>query len=227
MITAVVAVRAGSTRVKDKNIRPFAGSSLLQVKLRQLKSVALIDEIIVSSDSEAMLELARQEGVCAVRRPDEYCDEKSRTFNQVVSYIATNEVKSDVMLWAPCVCPLVGEDRFHQAIEIFRTSCGVDGPYDSVASASLLKEYIFDENGPVNFSIENHVPSQKLPPWHVITNGFFVARRADMARWGFVYGPKPYLLEIDKMESLDIDDENDFRLAEQAYLYFRKEKENE
>lgn len=67
----------------------------MQVKLNQLKRVALIDEITVSSDSEAMLELARHEGVCGVCRPDEYCDEKSRTFNHVVSYIATNEVKSD------------------------------------------------------------------------------------------------------------------------------------
>ena len=60
----------------------------------------------------------------------------------------------------------------------------------------LLKEYIFNENGPINFSIENHVPSQKLPKWHIITNGFFIAYARDMADWKFVYGKKPkfYLL---------------------------------
>ena len=32
-ITAVIPVRAGSTRVKNKNIKPFAGSSLLEIKI--------------------------------------------------------------------------------------------------------------------------------------------------------------------------------------------------
>ncbi|MBQ8693486.1 MAG: hypothetical protein IJ520_10120, partial [Synergistaceae bacterium] len=38
-IKALVAVRSGSTRVKNKNIRPFAGSNLLEIKLRQLKNL--------------------------------------------------------------------------------------------------------------------------------------------------------------------------------------------
>ena len=38
MIKALVAVRSGSQRVLNKNIRPFAGSSLLEIKIKQLKS---------------------------------------------------------------------------------------------------------------------------------------------------------------------------------------------
>lgn len=218
MVTAVVAVRAGSTRVKNKNIRPFAGSSLLQIKLRQLKQVTQVDEILVSSDSEEMLALARSEGVIARRRPDEYCDEKSRTFNEMVSYVASEEARGDLLLWAPCVCPLVGAQRFSQALAQYDELCGPGAAHDSVVSAKLMQEYLVNENGPVNFSVEHHVPSQRLPRWHVITNGFFVAQRLDMARWGFVYGHQPSLLEIDKLESLDIDDMFDFQVAEQAYI---------
>ena len=65
--------------------------------------------------------------------------------------------------------------------------------------------------------IEKHVPSQKLPNWHIITNGFFIAKRADMARWKFVYGKKPLLCEISKFEAIDIDDEADFKLAEYIF----------
>jgi len=36
-IKALVAVRSGSVRVVNKNLRPFAGSSLLAIKLQQLK----------------------------------------------------------------------------------------------------------------------------------------------------------------------------------------------
>ena len=35
-----------------------------------------------------------------------------------------------------------------------------------------------------------------------------------MAKWGFVYGPHPYLCEVNKYEAIDIDDEVDFMWAE-------------
>ena len=58
-ITAVIPVRAGSTRIKDKNIKPFAGSSLLEIKIEQLKRIPTVNEIIVSSDSRHMLNIAK------------------------------------------------------------------------------------------------------------------------------------------------------------------------
>ncbi len=215
-LTAVIPVRAGSERVRNKNIRPFAGSSLLERKIRQLQTVPDVDEILVSSDSAEMLSLAASLGVSAQRRPSEFCDEKSRTFNEVVEYIASEQVRTDLMLWAPCVCPLVSGERIQQGIQVFREILAGRFQGDSVVSALLLKEYIFDEQGPVNFSVARHVPSQRLPAWHCIVNGFFVARRADMARWRFVYGPRPRLVELSRLEALDIDDEDDFRLAELA-----------
>ena len=62
-ITAIIPVRAGSTRLKNKNIAPFAGTNLLIHKINQLKQVSEISKIVVSSDSDVMLEMARQAGV--------------------------------------------------------------------------------------------------------------------------------------------------------------------
>lgn len=53
-IKALVAVRSGSQRVKNKNIRPFAGSTLLDVKLRQLKRIDRLDGIIVNNACYAL-----------------------------------------------------------------------------------------------------------------------------------------------------------------------------
>ena len=221
-ITAVIPVRAGSVRLKNKNIRPFAGSSLLEVKINQLKAVKKIDRIVVSSDSDEMLTVAERLGVIAAKRPVEYCDEKSKTFNEVVEYIAQNHVKTEIMIWVPCVCPLVSSKKISEGIELFEKVLSGQIPGDSVATASLLKEYVFDECGPVNFSVVRHVPSQRLPNWHVITNGFFIARREDMAKWKFVYGPSPVLCEVNKLEAIDIDDEIDFKMAE--FLMCEQEK---
>ena len=46
-LTAIVPVRAGSQRVKNKNTKPFANSNLLKIKLETLKKVSMIDNIVV------------------------------------------------------------------------------------------------------------------------------------------------------------------------------------
>lgn len=223
-ITAVIPVRAGSTRVKDKNIRNFAGTSLLENKIAQLKMIPSIDEIIVSTDSEQMLQIAFRSGVTGIRRPSEFCDEKSRTFNEVVRYVAENEVKTDVMMWVPCVCPMISYKKISEGISLYKKIETGEIEGDSVVTATLFKEYLFDEKGPLNFSVEHHVTSQNLPNWHYITNGFFIAKTRDMSKWGFVYGPNPYLCEVNKFEAIDIDDEYDFQMAEFVFQNIKEIK---
>lgn len=220
-ITAVIPVRAGSTRVKDKNIRPFADSSLLEIKIEQLKAIPSIDRIIVSSDSDEMLRIAEERGVTPKKRPLEYCDERSRTFNEVVRYIASEEVETEIMMWIPCVCPIVSSDKIQEGIELYKKQQIGDLPGNGVCTARLIKEYLYGDNGPVNFSIEHHVKSQNLPNWHYITNGFFIAKRKEMIEWGFVYGPHPLFCEVNQFECLDIDDQTDFELAEIVYRKFK------
>lgn len=56
-IKALVAVRSGSVRVK--NIRPFAGSSLLEIKLMQLKKISGLDGIVVNSNEVCLKRISR------------------------------------------------------------------------------------------------------------------------------------------------------------------------
>ena len=59
-IVAIVPVRKGSKRIKNKNFKNFAGSNLFEIKLKSLKRVALIDEIIVSTDSEIAIKIIQR-----------------------------------------------------------------------------------------------------------------------------------------------------------------------
>ena len=59
-ITAIVPVKGNSTRLPNKNILPFGDSNLLLHKLDQLKQVKEITDIVVSSDSDEMLEMAER-----------------------------------------------------------------------------------------------------------------------------------------------------------------------
>ncbi len=55
IIKALIAVRSGSVRVKNKNIKPFCGSSLLEIKIKQLLSILQIDGVVVNSNDDIIL----------------------------------------------------------------------------------------------------------------------------------------------------------------------------
>ena len=118
MITAIIPVREGSRRLKNKNVAPFAGTNLLINKINQLKQVKEITNIVVSSDSDNMLEMARLQGVSTHKRAVEFCDEKSKTFGEVVAHICEN-VDGDDILWATCTAPLVFPKQYKEAISLY------------------------------------------------------------------------------------------------------------
>ncbi len=59
-ITAVIPIRSGSQRVKDKNLRPFADTCLMELKIKTLLQVPEIDEIIVNTNSEEAIDIVNK-----------------------------------------------------------------------------------------------------------------------------------------------------------------------
>ena len=59
-IVAVVPIRKGSQRVKNKNFKSFCGKNLLIHKIIALKKVKNIDEIIINTDSEKAISIAKK-----------------------------------------------------------------------------------------------------------------------------------------------------------------------
>ena len=59
-LVAVVPVRKGSQRVKNKNLKKFSDTNLLTFKIETLKKVKRIDKIIVNTDSDEAVEIAKK-----------------------------------------------------------------------------------------------------------------------------------------------------------------------
>ncbi len=203
-ITAIIPVRAGSRRLKNKNIAPFAGTNLLINKIEQLKKVNEVNTIVVSSDSDIMLEMARRNGAKTHKRAPEYCDEKTKSFGEVVRHIAEC-VSGDHILWATCTSPLVFPNVYKKAIREYFPA--LDAGYDSLVSFEIIKRYLWDDKGPINYELGlKHVPSQQLPNLYIVTDGILLAPREKMIEWSYFHGTNPYKFILDKRTSVDIDD---------------------
>ena len=202
-ITAIIPVKGNSTRLPNKNILPFADTNLLVHKIRQLKEVKGITEIIVSSDSDEMLQMGRDEGVTAIKRPVQYADE-SVPFGMFLEYIS-DSMPGGHILWACATSPLVEPYLYEKAIKTYFQKLG-EG-YDSLITCSPYQTYLMDEKGPLNFSMGlAHKNSEQLPMLYHFTNGINLAPREKLKEWHYNYGPKAYRLLINKREAADIDD---------------------
>ena len=211
-IKALIPVRAGSVRVKNKNIRPFAGSTLLEVKIRQLLRIKELDGVIVNSESDEMLEIARAAGAETVKRED-YFASSTVPINEVYRNIAEN-FNADVMVYANCTNPLLKDESVSNCIRAFNE---MSGEFDSLNTAHLIKEFLWLDGKAINYDPSHMPKSQNLPDIMALNFAVNIIRRTDILAAGSIVGRHPRLFPIDQLEATDIDNECDFIFAETIY----------
>lgn len=214
MITkALVAVRSGSQRVQNKNIRPFAGSNLLTLKLEQLKRISLFDGIIVNSNDDAMLEISEKIGGVQTIKRDEYYASNSVSMSDVYKNMAEN-CDCDVIAYINVTNPLLKDETIIRGLREFYNNIDV---YDSLNSAHLIKEFLFKDNLPINYDLRHQPRSQDLPDIYALNFALNILKKETMIECKNVVGYKPLIYNIDEIEATDIDNPIDFDFAEFVY----------
>lgn len=214
-LIAVVPVRAGSQRVKDKNIKPFANSNLLTLKLQTLKNVANIDRIIVNSDSDDMLDIALKNRVSTHKREDYYASSECNN-SEYFQHIA-EVTDADYIMYAPVTAPLVSKETYFACIDKFMNS-----DINNLVTVSDVKHHMWLDGKPLNYNPKNAPNSQDLPDVVSINYGICIISRDDMIENRNIVTENPYFYKLDEIESIDIDTEFDFMVAEHVYNKLRK-----
>ena len=213
-IVALIPVKGDSSRLPHKNRLPFAGSNLLIHKIRQLKEVKDVCNIVVSSESDELLAMAEHEGVVAMKRPMQYADE-SLPISEFVTWLG-NMLEEEHVMWSCVTSPLVDAKLYQKAIDLYFDK--LKEGYDSLVTVAPFKHYLMNESGPFNFSRgRKHPNSQNLEKLYLFTNGIQITPRLKYIEWGDRIGLKPYLMEVGKKESIDIDDIYDYKFAISMY----------
>ncbi len=216
---ALVAVRSGSMRVENKNIRPFAGSTLLELKLNQLKRIKGLDGIIVNSNDDEMLKTARKLGCEAVKRDEIYAS-NTVSMSDVYRNMAEN-CNCDVIVYANVTNPLISDNTIETAIAEYKKNAS-EQIFDSLNSAHLIKEFLFKDNLPINYDLRHQPRSQDLPDIAALNFAISIISRQNMIECKNVVGYKPLIYIIDEIEATDIDNQIDFDFAEFIYNKMRK-----
>ena len=210
-IIAMVPVRAGSTRVPDKNIRPFGDTNLLELKLRVLKSVVGLSDIIVSTDCERSAEIASRQSV-KIQWRDEF-HAGSKITNDLHWYHIAETTPAETVFLAQVTSPLLKVSSIQSAVNSFIASHNID----SINSVSAEKKFLWQNGKPINYDIDVTPKSQDLPNIMSLNFAITIIERSVMMERKNVVGFHPKFIELDKIESMDVDDLIDFKTAELMY----------
>ena len=218
-IKALIPVRAGSQRVKNKNKRPFAGSSLLEIKIKQMQRIKELDGVIVNSDSDEMLDIAKSLGAETFKR-DPYYATSEVSANLFYQNIAQN-FNGDVILLSNVTSPMIKDETIENLIKKFYDNIN---KYDSVTTGTIVKEFLWENNNPLNYDPRNKPRSQDLPEIVSLNHAIGIMNRETMIDAKDIVGYNPLIIPIAKEEAIDIDNEIDFEFAEFMYKKYRMDK---
>lgn len=125
MNIAVIPARGGSKRIPRKNIKIFHGKPMLAWSIELAVKSECFEHVVVSSDDDEVLEVARKYGAIPLRRPIDLSDDLTPTFlvvNQVVRACISLGWKFDnVCCLYPCA-PFTAPDDLRSALDLLNTS---------------------------------------------------------------------------------------------------------
>jgi CMP-N-acetylneuraminic acid synthetase len=213
-ITAVIPVRKGSKRCKNKNVRKFGyETSLLLKKIKTLQQVDEIASVLVTSDCDEMLAIAAKAGASTHKRSALYCDESSDAYTASAFFHHLGKIcETETLMHTPCTTPFVSVDTYRKAILAWKNK---DPSIDSVNSVVEQKRFMWYDKKPLNYDRANPPKSQDLPEWVSLTFAFSILSKSTACRLCNVVGENPHFMPTNGLEAIDIDDTIDFLAASQ------------
>jgi len=205
-------MRHDSQRVPGKNYRPLAGKPLFHHIIETLLAVPEIDEIVVDTDSEPIMQGLRERfpQVRIIDRPA-HLRANDVPMNEILLH-DTAQVPADFYLQTHSTNPLLRSETISHAIQAF--NAGYPGS-DSLFSVTRLQTRLYDEHGEaINHNPRELLQTQDLPPVYEENSCIYIFDRAHLAARRHRIGDHPLMFEIDAAEAWDIDDELDFAICD-------------
>ena len=220
-VTALVPIKDHSERVKDKNFRDFCGKPLYHHIIHTLDRVYAVDEIVIDTDSPRIFaeapRLSRK--VQIIERPGDLCGDHVST-NQIFEH-DLSQTEADIYVQTHATNPILKAKTIAEAITKFLS---IEDTYDSLFSVNIYRSRFYTHEGtPVNHDPENLIRTQDLPPVYEENSSLYVFTKESFSKKKRRIGIKPFMFVTPPIESIDIDDEFTFRLAELLALYAKNE----
>jgi CMP-N-acetylneuraminic acid synthetase len=222
LVLGIVPARGGSKGVPGKNIRPLAGSTLLDYAARVARESGIIDRVILSTESSEVADAGRRAGLdVPFLRPAALAQDDTPMLPVVQHALETLAAESwqpDIVVLLQPTSPLRRPGHVRDAVTMLRATNA-----DAVVTVVEVPRHLSPD-------YVMRIDSGRLVPF--LPEGARVARRQDarqaysrdgtvytcwrrtLERFGSIYGDDCRPLLIDARDSLSIDSPDDWDEAE-------------
>jgi CMP-N-acetylneuraminic acid synthetase/spore coat polysaccharide biosynthesis predicted glycosyltransferase SpsG len=214
-ILGIIPARGGSKGIKRKNLRLLNRNPLIYYQIKNAIVSKFIDDVVVTSDSDEILNYASSLPVYLRKRPESLADDIT-TLDPVVydalEYIeSTTKKKYDIVITLQATSPLLLPMSLDKAIEKLR-----DEDLDTILPVTDATHlYWKKENDKIFPDYESRLNRQWLPKKFKEAGAFLITKR-EFVKKDSRFGENVDIFILEETEGLDIDTEMDFLIAETA-----------
>jgi CMP-N,N'-diacetyllegionaminic acid synthase len=217
---AIIPARGRSKRLPRKNVLDLSGKPLITYSIEAGVKSKYISKVVVSSDDEEILQISQTFGADTIKRPDYLATDTSSTFDALEHTINSLEKYDYIVLLQP-TSPLRNEKHIDEAIELLNKRNA-----DAVISVcqtehSPLWCNTMNENLDMSNFLHDDVlnkRSQDLPIFYRLNGAIYICKTEKLLEnKSFFIKENIFAYIMDKIDSVDIDDELDFLIAKEVF----------
>lgn len=225
---AIITARGGSKRIPKKNIKDFCGKPIIAYSIKAAISSGIFDEIMVSTDSEEIAEIAKEYGAKVPFMRSEYtAGDYATTADVLLEVLEEYEKRGRTFRYMSCIyptAPFVTGERLKEAFQLLQEKDALEVMPVVPFSYPPQRGYIM-RGGTLEMKWKENLNtrSQDLETLYHDSGQFYIwdVVRFQEKEGQLSEGIVP--LFLDDLEVQDIDHETDWKLAELKYKLLRDE----
>lgn len=209
-IVAVVPMKLNNSRLPQKNTKPFTnGMPLCHYILNTLCQIEEINEVYVYCSNSDIKQFIPEQ-VKYLKR-DKALDLDTTSMTEVLKAF-TEDIPADIYVMTHTTAPFIKKKSIKNGIQKV-----INEGYDSSFAAKKLQDFLWNEGRPLNYDLNNIPRTQDLPVFYEETSGFYIYSHSVIKEKGRRIGDNPYIVEVGEIEAVDIDEPEDFQIADAIY----------
>ena len=211
---AFIPARCGSKSIPLKNIKMFLGKPLIWWNLSQLQQVGQIDQIVVATDCDKIVDIVYGFGMSRVvtyRRSDDSAQDASSTEQVMLEYIEQSELAgSDAMMLVQCTSVFTTQQHFRESIEKY-----ISGNYDSLLSCTESKQFFWNEKGEaINYEHKKRPRRQDFAGQYAENGALYISKISSILENRNRISGNIGIYEMPAHTALELDEPMDWLIAE-------------
>ncbi len=227
LVLGVIPARSGSKGVPNKNIRELNGKPLIYYSIFESLKSKLISDVVVSTDSKKFQQISIDYGAdCPFIRPPELSGDDALaipTIQHAVNEIEKkNKIKYDYIIMLQPTSPMRKSAHIDNALsKLFSSNADAIISVVNVNNNHPMKMKRFLGSDSVSGRLVDYekppvenCPRQKLPPVHIVNGAIYATKRDVLMKENSFQGEKCIGFIMDENESINIDTEIEFLIAE-------------